>query len=840
MNSTIFISVGIVVIIILLILFIIRSKSKKRNREILLPLLDRVAEGNSEFKNVLEDQVYINRRRVNKWKEKYSSVRNGISFRYGNIGFEPLVVNQLNSFIHNFEYCEPIVDNRNNEFVRNQLKIHSDFFDSIESYPLDDQQRQAISHNEDNNLIIAGAGTGKTSTIVGKMAYLTEKLNVLPEEILLLSFTSKAANEMRERLQAKINKNLEVYTFHSFGLKMVSQVKGTRPELVFEDGHGLRSFIDDAVQQCLNNAETQHLLTDFMALYSQPAKFNFKSVGEYNDYIKEKNLITLNGESVKSHQELKIANYLFINRINYAYENKYEINTSDVLHRQYKPDFYLTDYGIYIEHFGIDENGNAPSWFSNPVKYVEEMQWKQKLHKTNCTKLIQTYSYEDHDGVLLENLKNKLELFSINLQPMPAADILKKINNYDKEYSLLVELLITFLNLFKSNLYTFYEMEIKIPYSEDPSRNKQFLKLFKFVYDKYETNLKQSGGIDFNDMISKATECIKENLFVAPYKYILIDEFQDISVGRYKLIKALREQNPDTKLFCVGDDWQSIYRFTGSDVNLIVDFEEYFGFTKKLLIETNYRFSQGIIDLSSKFIMKNPNQLTKSLVSSKKTKDSPFETYYKQNRDDYTALLAILRQINKEGGKKVYILGRYKWDEPKHKVDSKYLDSLRKQFNKTKIDFLTVHKSKGLEADYVILNNVISGRYGFPSGVLDDPILNLVLLKVDDYPNSEERRLFYVAMTRAKNKFFIISQRRNFSDFILELYSYTQKDPNSKICPNCGGQLILRLNSNTKASFYGCENFDSCRYTRDKLVKKMDNLLGTRKIITAKDDDLPF
>ena len=274
-------------------------------------------------------------------------------------------------------------------------------------------------------------------------------------------------------------------------------------------------------------------------------------------------------------------------------------------------------------------------------------------------------------------------------------------------------------------------------------------------------------------------------------------------MGRYKLIAALKSQNPACKLYCVGDDWQTIYRFSGSDLALFKDYEKYFGFTVRSRIETTYRFHEPLISFSSKFILKNPNQTPKALRSHSIAKLTTLKIIYGETeiQDDTQALKKIFNELVRSmpdiEKKKILLLGRYGFD----------LDRLRNEENVFTIDrqgqhlsykvrlenansseiksisaqFMTVHKSKGLEGDIVIVLNCNSGKMGFPAEMSDDPVLNLLLSESDQYPNGEERRLFYVAMTRAREKLYFIADAAYKSKFILEF----EQNPIQTYVPKC-------------------------------------------------------
>lgn len=343
-------------------------------------------------------------------------------------------------------------------------------------------------------------------------------------------------------------------------------------------------------------------------------------------------------------------------------------------------------------------------------------------------------------------------------------------------------------------------------------------------------------------MINKASKHIASGKHKRKFSYVVIDEFQDISIGRYQLVKAIKTNNPACKLFCVGDDWQSIYRFSGSDIALFKEFENYFGVTAKSKIETTYRFNSPLINLSSDFIQKNPNQAKKELRGTSQTKNTDYKIHYSvsDNQDDTLALQKLFNQLlttDEEIEKKeILILGRYGFDIDRIKNENSVFRidkenetisySIKTEEGKTKklqAQFMTVHKAKGLEADIIIVLNCNSGKYGFPSEMSDDPILNLLLSEADQFENGEERRLFYVAMTRAKENVYFISDSSFKSKFIAELEVESGQSPNKK-CPTCKtADIVLRKSGTAKNGnsykFFGCSNYlFGCDYTTTEWI----------------------
>lgn len=731
----------------------------------------------NEFDNLINDEEYFNKRKLLLWEFKYSQLFEMLKYNCKICKTGKHYDKLIKSFRNYFQNGESIRNKYNNEFALKELIVCRDFFDNFEAHPLSEKQREAIVHNEDNCLVIAGAGTGKTTTIAGKAAYLLNRMQIPSEQILLLTFTKNSAKEMINRIYNRINIELDVKTFHKFGLEIIAHVEGVKPSLAFYQNATIpiEKFITNTFLELANESEYLGKVTNYFLFYGEtPAQFDDQFLHNYKQASKIKkstDLITLRKEVVKSHEERLIADYLYINGINYKYEEPYKYNTATKDYSQYKPDFYLTDYDIYIEHFGIGKDGSVAHWMkSSPTKSEKEIynngiNAKREFHNIYGTTLIETYSYENQEGNLLSNLEQKLRAYNIHFKPKEPAEVFKAIKNREQEdfTAPFISLLINFLNLVKSNDFHFEELESRAKKLRNSKRNLAFIELFWPIYMKYQEYLAEIGKIDFGDMIIKAAKYIEENKYVLPYRYILIDEFQDISLGQYKLIKGAINQNQDIKLFCVGDDWQSIYRFTGSELSLIIDFSNYFGFTKTIFLDITYRFNDSISNFSGDFIKKNPRQLQKHLKTIHTAKGKAKEIIYTDKTESAIEnILSEISQANETKMEEVFILGRYN-------ENNEQVKQIIKKFPNLKIEQLTIHKSKGMEADYVIIINLNSGTFGFPSEMRDDPVLNMALAAPEDYLYPEERRVFYVAMTRAKKKVFFIANKNNPSIFLQEV-----------------------------------------------------------------------
>ncbi len=822
-----------------------------------------IADAVATFAQYLDTTTgYFTNYQCRSWVKQYTNLFDDLSGK----AFELVRLPQndmklITMFQNYFTQSEVLRAEFNKRFIEVELNRYSASFDNVEGRKLDAQQRIAIVSDEDNNLVIAGAGSGKTSTIVGKIRYLIDRYMVAPQDILLISFTRKSADTLSNRIGVS---QLKGKTFHKIGLEIISGVEEKQQSL-FEEKQ-FRPLLSRFFTELLKDENYLRAVTSYFVNCLKPDKsqFEFETHGDYIQYIKDKNFrtykqieiptrgrTTYKMEVVKSIEECRIANYLLFNGIDYEYEYPYEVETFDDKKRQYRPDFTIKQDGVtvYLEHLGVDRMGNVPSFFAKEGetqklathRYQEKVKWAKELHRAHQTILIQTYSYEMKEGTLFDILGKSLVNAGIVFKPKSPEEVWQVISKVaNDEVENFTELLGTFITLMKSNNYTIQDVRERNRETKEEffkRRNDLFLDLVTPLFDRYEKHLQERGEIDFSDMINRATNYVRQG-FTKPYKYIVIDEFQDISIGRYQLVKAIRDINPACKLFCVGDDWQSIYRFSGSDITLFKNFESYFGHTIKSKIETTYRFNNPVIELSSDFILKNPNQTRKELKSAFPGKKTAYKIHYSnsENEDDSYALRDVFDQLvstDPDIEKKViYLLGRYSFDFERLKSESKYFRvdntnelisySVRTKSGEDRTlraQFLTVHKSKGLEADIVIVLNCNSGKFGFPSEMSDDPLLNLLLSEADQFNHGEERRLFYVAMTRARASVHFITERALKSTFISELEMKSEASPYKK-CPHCKkGDVLLRKSGTSKSgekyNFYGCSNYlYGCEYSR--------------------------
>lgn len=755
-------------------------------------------------------------------------------------------------FISDFGAINRLVKQHNEGIITFLLDTHKEFFDHCLKYPLDKQQRRSIVSEEDNCLVVSSAGSGKTSSIVGKVKYLTEIKKINPQNILLISYTNKAAAELTERMGIA---GLRGYTFHKLALDIIGQTTGQKPS-IYENTDALFVKI---YHELLNDKKFKKSVIEYFIDYQTPEKEWEKRKNERRQQLSEQKEVRLkatfpdmDGKTVyvRSEQEQKICFALSSLSVKFRYEEPYEHPLVDEMHSQYKPDFsiYFEQGGetkrIYLEHFGVDEHGLVPIWFAKDrgityeeanQKYNDGITWKKAAHEKFSTKLLTTSSADFHYSDIREKLKTLLEKADVSIQEKTDAELYDMVlppnSKHEKAF---IRLVVTFVTLIKSSCKSVDEVLRQTKNAGDERSTFIIKNIFQPVYKRYIEELANINQIDFTDAILQATDICRSSHPVK-YDYIIVDEFQDISVDRYNFLKVLREGNPPPKLYCVGDDWQSIYRFSGSDMALFNQFSDYFGQTEINKIETTYRFGEPLVSLSSQFIQRNEAQIKKNIHPFNPQVKTELQFCDYERRDYCNVIGQLVASIPLD--KSVFLLGRYSFDDYYLSFMYKSVKEGNRFFyiiGDRKIEFLTVHKSKGLEADYVIILQCNKDTYGFPSLVSDDPVLNYVLTKSDQYPYGEERRLFYVAITRAKVKTYILYDRRFPSVFVDEFLhpekiteeSYAKHPNANKKWTRSADNFLLTLYHEGKSIKYIAEKMGR---SQTSIVMRLGKLEGKRQ-----------
>ena len=767
---------------------------------------------------------------------------------------------KLKDLINKYENTPETIKKHNNEYVSSHLRSDRQYLDTIlekddPKIMLDDEQRRVVLSDEDYTLVIAGAGAGKTTTIEAKVKYLVDKKDVDPDRILIVSFTKKATDELRDRFK-KLEIPVNIATFHSIGNTIIKENDNVQHKIV-EQGF-MYNVIKDYLSNKLLDDEffVKKVLLFFASYLNMPFEGSdatvlkktlsandittlkadvTKLLDEYHEE-QTKQKITINDERVRSIDECRIANFLYIKGIEYVYEPVYQWGFEDTT-KPYCPDFLIRYKGqdIYLEHFGISESGEN-SRFSDVQleEYKRHINDKIKLHRKHKTKLLYTFSKYNDGRDLITHLEEILLNAGIQFDAKNDIEIYKQLAKKaeDKYFTKLIQLLCNFINRFKVSNFDIATKFDDWQLTTKSERTKLFLQIAKQCFKAYELRRNEENAIDFEDMINNAANVLDKRIAdgdMLPYDYIFVDEYQDISLQRFDLCERLSKAS-EAKIIAVGDDWQSIFRFSGAQIDLFTKFEEKMGYANVLKITRTYRNSQELIDIAGGFVMENQKQIKKDLKSSKSIKDPVILMSYDDGngKDDqehgplYRMTEAVEKALDdivaKSGmDSSVMLIGRYNFDA-KNLTRTEGFFTIKgdklvsDKYPKLDIAFMTAHASKGLGRDNVIVVNGKDDVLGFPSKIEDDPVMKLVIKDDESMDFEEERRLFYVALTRTKNRVYIVTPQLRPSKFILEIKDkFTnvilrgtelnpQEDRNNKYtCPVCGYPL-QRRQSNLKFS----------------------------------------
>jgi DNA helicase-4 len=717
-----------------------------------------------------------------KYVKEVGQARNSVRFIRT---FRLLPRNPKKSLLESYYARIAVLENFLNEFIpqyaEREIERHKAFFNDRS---FDREQIEAIVKSDTYNLVIAGAGSGKTRVLTGRLAFLIEH-GEAPDGILALAYTKSAEQEMRQRLRNDYGiSNANVRTFHSLGRGLAKLSPKFRSDVA--DNTEQHKLIADSVRQLSSEDRGFALLlldfaVDFRSRELERSKF--PNVDKYYEYLRNQKYITLTGKEVGSTAERDIANFLFVNNVKFGYEIPVSWVDKDTDFRQYRPDFYMFEYGIWLEHWAIDRKGNVPPWFSSSpggdasANYRRGMEWKRGQFKKHGHRLLETFHYQWVEGSLAEQLRRQLLANHVVLKELTREEILARVRDLIPREDSLDELMFSFINKAKTNGLTVDDIRSRLAQRHWGRKPRTFASLMIPVWERYESLLKENDMMDFSDMINCALQVAKQVNGQTPrFSHILIDEFQDITDPQLELIKCLLSSKPDSALFCVGDDRQNIFSFAGSNIYNILQFDESFPYPEKTLLPTNYRCPKNIVEASDVVANLNKFQLARR-VNSASTIQRPMrliempdlEPSPRYEEWELQTAKLLLEQLlgSKKSDEHVMVLSRT--NQP--------LDRLKLEFpthESSGLRFQTIHSAKGTEADYVLLLGCVSGRNGFPSEIGGQEALDIVKKNqaIEDDKLEEERRLFYVALTRCKNQFYLFTSREAKSQFVSEIRPY--------------------------------------------------------------------
>ncbi|NDP21178.1 MAG: ATP-dependent helicase [Paludibacter sp.] len=722
------------------------------------------------------------------------------------------------------------------------LEINNNLLDG-----LNPKQKASVLSEVKRVLVLAGAGSGKTKTVISKLLYLVAEKEVKPSSILAITFTKNAANEMIDRLiissdvtntyehyiqnktttnfqkEAERRKrvveqpwisNLTIRTFHSLCYKILrdngNPVFDNKFKLITDNSS---DEADLKAKDILANEKPKDIISKILIIACKDRDYILKLKRYILDYYVEKVNIdkemknytnygqitytTLKGETVKSKSERDIADWLYRHNIKYIYEKV--TNFKDF---NFKPDFFIPQANLYLEHV----TDKSYKMADKERQFIEGGK--------NCV-------------VTYESIMNNSILFNLAMERIVKGKISETITegvslNYEEEFNRyhnkIDEFLKTVMRL--QSMIKGEDIEasslLEKSLKSEHERIRIFYELAIPIIEEYKRYCTNKSYVDFDDLIILTVKLLKDNddireLYSSKYKYLMVDEFQDVNGLQMKFLDLLLK--PDNQLFCVGDDWQSIYGFRGSNVDYIVNFQKHYNDGEIHKLDVNYRSTQTIVGASNEVIKHNKNQISKD-VRAFNEMPSKIQIYRAKNKDEDGIEFFIdkVRQLYDAGLGKEDILVLYR----RSKMFSPYLDALKE--NRLFVSAKTIHASKGLEAKAVFIIGLTEGNGGFPDIWLDDAIFRVVKDIKYDILLEEERRLFYVAITRAKDELFLITELGNESSFMDEIpeHFYNVNKPffkssvettilcdkckvkinkSDKFCRNCGIKLTtINLN----------------------------------------------
>jgi len=697
----------------------------------------------------------------------------------------------------------------NKEFVERQLDRDIESLDLIggEDYSLDPAQRRAVVRNDTYNKIIASAGAGKTSVLVAKVSYLINNRGIDPQRILVFSYTNKACDEIRCRLDDLGIHNVTVQTIHSFGYSVTCP---TGSALDLMDINDIENFVN---QQIRDQSQTEHgafweHYSEFLSWINSddPTEAEFADKEAYLEARQDSWYTTLDGKQVASKDEKMIADFLFRNGITYEYESYAGWADTSSGKNKYNVDFYLPDDEVYVEHWGIDKSGEVADWFTQSTEeYHKKIYWARKQFSDYDESLVETYHFEYNSGNLKRALRGRLSDCGVEFDRLGYQDLVEKVFEDNNQEQWIVDQFQKYI--VNAKTFEIYPQEIEAGLDIEHRRHYHFNKCGIFLLKKYQLYLTEHDLVDFPDLLYDALSEIKDKQqeYLTKYDHVFVDEFQDIGAGQRQLIDALtgptHPEIGDVKLSAVGDDWQSIYSFQGAVMDYFVDFEDYYGPNAKSVLKNNYRNPSTVVDASMHVIDQNSKKSDKIVNSQSGIDTTPrIHRLHSNNWYGYISLTATraadlcVGYLNETESdpEDIMILCRYDDAIP---ILGKIRKTLRDRGiphtgkgiqytpSETKkhpdvgsmtgdgVSVYSIHQSKGREANHVIFAHVATGPVGFPYENEGRDLLDLVR-KTDSQDIEEERRLFYVGITRSGGTLDILTRSGSESIFIEEINDY--------------------------------------------------------------------
>lgn len=499
------------------------------------------------------------------------------------------------------------------EYASAEVNRRKAFFDEAR---LDEEQKTAVVKDESHHLVIAAAGSGKTRTLTARIALLIER-GVPQERILALTYTNAAVAEMTSRLNSQYGIKANVNTFHSFCHDLAKESQDFRSGVAGAKEH---QFIRQAAERLAsNNKDFALKMLNFAEEFKraeEKKQQEFPTAEEYYKYLRHQEYQTLNLVPVKSIAECEIGNFLFLHGVRFEYEASAKWADRSPAFRDYQPDFFLPDYGLYLEHWASDRKGRVPDWFSDggsgdpSERYREGMEWKRDQFKKQNRRLVETFHYQVAEGDLLRNLRMQLEANGVMLADLPMDEVIRRIDGEIRRDPL-HEIVLSFIKRGKTNGLVPSDIQARLESGNWTKKQRDFASLMVLIWIEYENLLRESNMLDFNDMVTLALQVARKkgSDLAKQYPHILVDEFQDITDPQLELIRCISSGSGNGgTLFCVGDHRQNIFSFAGSNVKNILEFDESFPDSERTLLSTNYRCPSNVVRASNQLMVSHPGE----------------------------------------------------------------------------------------------------------------------------------------------------------------------------------------------------------------------------------------
>ncbi len=677
---------------------------------------------------------------------------------------------QLESVMQNTNQLRLTLTSQNDEYVQRAIAEHSNLL--VEELRLDAFQQEATVRDDERNLVIAAAGSGKTRTLIGRVRYLLER-GMAPTAILAVAFTNKAAEEMEDRLKQmrvpvadRDHAGVTISTLHALGKRVV---QATLSEAIsVADEFWTDSLVAAALRDGRTNRDSK-----LARLYLDAILHFYRDQDERAPALPtDMTYRTLQGEHVRSVGERIIADFLFTHHVPYKYEAKASWAQVGEGRSAYHPDFLLLEKGASIEYWGINRAGEVPAgWATSSAAYNQGIVWKRDQFRRQGKTLIEFSDYERTEGTLDAALQARLSKAGVVLRPITLEELEKVIGDTKYIGDVIERLSVQFIANARS--LRLRPDKIRGRLKQATPRVHYFGLLGVAILERYEAQLAAEGRVDFADMLHRAADLLERGANPLPkFEQILVDEFQDTSVAMARFLKALLMVN-HARLFAVGDDWQAIYGFAGGDVDHIVNFESHFGLASTTMLNVNYRSPMAIVEAGAALIAHNPNQIPKqTVVSSQEVGEAHVHTVPDNDSEIVDAAIRLVQMERKMLGSDndILVLSRTKHllEKTREACRDNQIPVADPYRNIPGVRVLSAHKAKGLEANAVIIINASDHFFGFPSKVENPDVLGPVRMSSGN-DQAEERRLFYVAVTRAMKRLHLIVRQGLPSPYIAEI-----------------------------------------------------------------------